>query len=79
MSLSLSMTIKNLIKKVNGKIDASQIEGVLPVEVMPPAALERIKVVADDAARFALTAEEAQNGDSVKVIATEKMYYVKYQ
>lgn len=79
MSLSLSMTIKNLIKKVNGKIDASKIEGILPVEVMPPAALERIKVVADDAARFALTADEVQNGDSVKVIATEKMYYVKDQ
>ena len=33
--------------------------------------------MANDAARFALTAEDAQVGDTVKVVATSTMYFVK--
>ena len=51
--------------------------GVINIENIPHAALERCVVVADDAARFALTAEDAQVGDTVKVVATSTMYFVK--
>lgn len=53
------------------------LSGVINIENIPHAALERCVVVADDAARFALTAEDAQVGDTVKVVATSTMYFVK--
>lgn len=58
------------------QVDAADINGIIPLDKLPKAALERIIVVADDAARLALTSEEIQNGDSVKVTATGKMYAV---
>lgn len=39
-------------------------------------AIERMVYVKDDAARFALTTNTAQNGDTVKVTSTKKMFYV---
>ena len=51
-------------------------KGTIPVARLPKGALERLHVVADDTARFKLTIEEVQNGDTVKVTATSKMYYV---
>lgn len=50
---------------------------VIPLKNIPPAALERITVVADDAARLKLTTATVQTGDTVKVTATKKMYFVK--
>lgn len=50
---------------------------IVPLANIPPAALERITVVADDAARLKLTTTTVQTGDTVKVIATKKMYFVK--
>ena len=80
MSFSLSLTIKNILKDLfklkNDKIDASRIEGTIPIESLPPASLERIKVVQNDAARLALTKATVQNGDTVKVKDTKKMYFV---
>lgn len=58
-------------------IDASKLTGVVKIENLPPTVIERIKTVEDDAARFALTTATVQNGDSVKVVATNLMYYVK--
>ncbi|HJI10387.1 MAG TPA: hypothetical protein OIL90_09745 [Phascolarctobacterium faecium] len=58
-------------------IDASKITGVVKIENLPPTVIERIKTVENDAARFALTASTVQNGDTVKVVATGLMYYVK--
>lgn len=58
-------------------IDASKLTGVVKIENLPPTVIERIKTVEDDAARFALTTAIVQNGDSVKVVATNLMYYVK--
>ena len=55
-------------------LDAS---GLVPVTQMPPAALERLVVVADQAARFALTLSTVQNGDTVKQTDTNIMYFVK--
>lgn len=50
--------------------------GIIPISQIPPAAIERMAVVADDTARFALTTDTVQNGDTVKVTATNKMYMV---
>lgn len=50
---------------------------IVPLANIPPAALERITVVADDAARLKLTTSTVQTGDTVKVTSTKKMYFVK--
>ena len=52
-----------------GLDDASLLftKGTIPVARLPKGALERLHVVADDTARFKLTKEEVQNGDTVKV------------
>lgn len=49
----------------------------VPLANIPKAALERCYVVANDTARFALTTTQVQNGDTVKVSDTNKMYFVK--
>lgn len=49
----------------------------VPLANMPKASLERCYVVANDTARFALTTTQVQNGDTVKVSDTNKMYFVK--
>lgn len=58
-------------------LDATKLSGQVPIESIPPAALERMVIVADDTARLALTTANVQNGDTVKVTATGKMYFVK--
>ena len=50
--------------------------GVIPLNQIPPAAIEREVPVQDDTARFALTTDDVQLGDTVKVISTNKMYLV---
>lgn len=58
-------------------LDASKITtGTISVDRLPATALERCIVVADDTARFKLTASSVQVGDTVKVTATKKMYMV---
>ena len=58
-------------------IDASKITtGTISIDRLPQGALERLTVVADDAARFKLTSTSVQKGDTVKVTSTGKMYYV---
>lgn len=49
----------------------------VPLANIPKAAMERCLVVANDTARFNLTKEQVQNGDSVKVTDTKKMYFIK--
>lgn len=60
----------------DSSLNAEKIVGVIGIENIPKAALERLKRVADDAARFALTIDDVQNGDTVKVLATEKIYAI---
>ena len=60
-------------------LDASKLTGTISIDRLPAGALERCLIVADDTARFALTTSEIQNGDTVKVTATSKMYFVKDQ
>lgn len=58
-------------------IDASKITtGTISIDRLPQGALERCVVVADDTARLALTTSTVQKGDTVKVTATGKMYFV---
>lgn len=61
-----------------GNFDASKIaSGTIDIDRLPKAALERLVVVANDTARFALTTATAQSGDTVKVTSTGKMYLIK--
>lgn len=58
-------------------IDASKIKsGTIDIDRLPKGAIERMVYVKDDAARFALTTHTVQNGDTVKVTSTKKMFYV---
>lgn len=69
-NVSISTTLANF--------DASKIaSGTISIDRLPKAALERLVVVADDTARFALTTATAQSGDTVKVASTGKMYLIK--
>ena len=59
-------------------LDASKItSGTISIDRLPHGALERLTVVANDTARFALTTNNVQLGDTVKVTATGLMYFVK--
>lgn len=69
-NVTISTTLTNF--------DASKIaSGTISIDRLPKAALERLVVVADDTARFALTTATAQSGDTVKVTSTGKMYLIK--
>jgi len=58
-------------------LDASKITtGTISIDRLPAGALERLVVVADQAARFALTSSQVQLGDTVKQSDTGLMYYV---
>ena len=64
---------------ITDNIPASKISGVLSLDNIPKAALERQVPVADDTARFKLTTDDVQNGDVVKVKSTGLMYFVTDQ
>ena len=57
-------------------LDGSKITGTIPLSSIPKGAQERLIPVATDTARLALTTDDAQNGDVVKVQDTGIMYYV---
>ena len=61
---------------ISGTISASKISGVLSLDNIPKGALERVVTVADDTARYALTTDSIQLGDTVKVTSTGLMYIV---
>jgi hypothetical protein len=58
-------------------VAANKITGVLALENIPQGALERLVIVANEAARLALTTAQVQNGDVVKEEDTGLMYFVK--
>ncbi len=64
---------------ITDNIPASKISGVLSIDNIPKAALERQVPVANDTARFKLTTDDVQNGDVVKVTSTGLMYFVTDQ
>ena len=58
-------------------LDAEKItSGTISIDRLPQGALDRLVRVADDTARFKLTTNDVQLGDTVKVKSTGKMYYV---
>lgn len=57
-------------------VEASKLTGTIDIERLPHGALERLVIVSTDTERLALTMAEIQKGDTVKVTATGKMYYV---
>ena len=58
-------------------VDASKItSGIIGIARLPQGALERLTVVANQTARFALTTNNVQNGDTVKQADSGVMYYV---
>ena len=58
-------------------LDASKItSGTIDIDRLPAGALERLVVVADQTARYALTTSSVQLGDTVKQLDTGIMYYV---
>lgn len=64
--------------KLAQNVDASKItSGTIDIARLPAGALERLIIVADQTARYALLPENAQNGDTVKQTDTGVMYYVK--
>lgn len=64
------------IKTANG-LDASKItSGTINIERLPKGALERLVIVANQPARFALTTADVQEGDTVKQSDTGVMYFV---
>lgn len=64
----------NIEAELTNKADL--VNGTIPTSQIPPEVFERMKVVADDTARFALTASDVQDGDIVYVNSTQIMYYV---
>lgn len=64
------------IKTANG-LDASKItSGTINIERLPKGALERLVIVTNQTARFALTTADVQEGDTVKQSDTGVMYFV---
>ena len=57
-------------------VNASKITGTISIDHLPHGALDRLVRVDDDAARFKLTTENVQLGDTVKVKSSGLMYYV---
>lgn len=57
-------------------IDATKVTGMLSIDNIPHAALERCVPVSDQSARFALTTDDVQLGDTVKQNDTGIMYLV---
>lgn len=57
-------------------LDASKLTGTIDIARLPAGALERLVVVTDDTARFALTTSNVQKGDTVKVTSSGLMYFV---
>ena len=58
-------------------LDASKItSGTLDIARIPAAAIERLVIVADATARYALTTATVQNGDTVKQADTGEMWFV---
>lgn len=82
---SNTFTLDELANGVNMEttlsgFDASKItSGTIDLARIPQAALERLVIVANEAALLALTVTDVQNGDVVKVEDSGLMYFVKDQ
>ena len=57
-------------------LDASKLTGSIDISLLPTGALERLVIVETDEQRLALTTDDIQKGDTVKVVNTGLMYFV---
>ncbi len=71
-----SLSSGKILSATLESLDASLLTGTIDIARLPAAALERCVVVANDTARYALTEDDIQLGDTVKVTATNLMYMV---
>ena len=71
----LEYLLLQLLGTLDAKADLDE-DGLIPVSEIPPQAFEYMVDVADDTARFALTTDDVQKGDIVRVISTGIMYIV---
>lgn len=77
-SVSTDLSSNASIATTLAGFDASKItSGTISIDRLPKGALERLSIVANTAARLALTSSDVQNGDTVKQTDTGIMYYVK--
>lgn len=77
-SVSTNFSSNASISTTLAGFDASKItSGTISIDRLPKGALERLSIVANTAARLALTTATVQNGDTVKQTDTGVMYYVK--
>ena len=68
---------RDVAQHLTDGFDASLIiSGTMPLERLPAGALERLIPVTDDDARFALTIDDVQNGDTVQTLHNGLMYRV---
>ena len=58
-------------------LNVNKLKGVISLDNLPAGSLERLVKVTNDTARFALTTNDIQLGDTVKVESTKMMYIVK--
>lgn len=58
------------------QIDATTLTGLVPMASIPQGAMERLVKVENETARFALSTDDVQLGDSVLQLDTEVMYVV---
>ena len=73
----INSRIPNAQKGAANGVASLDANSLIPVNQIPPAALERLVIVADQTARFALTTATVQNGDTVLQTDTSLMYFVK--
>lgn len=67
--------LKQMLGLLSGKADLDE-NGLIPTSEIPPEAFEYMITVADDTARFALTTDDVQKGDVVRVLSSGIMYVV---
>ena len=76
-NISINTTVGNIdaSKITSGTINASRLPEI-PIDKLPAGALERLVIVANQAARYQLTSSDVQEGDTVKQEDTGVMYFV---
>lgn len=75
--ISINTTFENIdaSKITSGILDENRLPNI-PLEKLPAGALERLVIVADQSARYKLTIEDVQEGDTVKQEDTGTLYFV---
>jgi len=68
--------VEKLLWQLSSAVVTLDQDGLIPLNVIPKVAFAECVTVENDTARFALTTDDVQNGDTVYVNATQIMYFV---